>query len=114
MLIYFSSKKVEKLCCNQKESLKKLGPIISIKLIKIVGLLKELKCLNEVVLIPSLRFHKLKGDRQNQYSITISKDSPYRLILIPIDIDTKQNKLNSKEFETIVKIEILEVSKHYD
>ena len=73
--------------------------------------------LKDVSLVKHLRLHQLKGNRQDQYSITLLNSSKYRLIVYPIDENNNIMKSLDNEdlmFIKCIKIQIEEVSEHYE
>lgn len=75
------------------------GDQVAKKYIQRVSLIKAAKNLDEVMSLPALRCHPLKGKRRGQYAVKLT--GFYRLIFT-----VEKNHLN------IALIE--EVSKHYD
>jgi toxin HigB-1 len=96
--IVFRTRKLEKEYTDSAKAIKVYGLDIARKYIQRVGIIKTAKDIDELMLLPSLRCHPLKGDRQGQYAIKLS--GFYRLIFT----------LKGNQME-IVCIE--EVSKHY-
>lgn len=82
-----------------------------------INYLEQSECLLDVTKIPQYRLHQLKGDRKNQYSVVIDKQSKYRLIFYPIDENNNIMKSKDNEKEMFIKcivVEIMEVSEHYE
>jgi len=63
-----------------------------------INIIKHARDIDELVGLPALRCHRLKGDRQDQYAITLTK--LYRLIF-------------TLQGEALEIVQIEEVSKHY-
>ena len=117
MKVIYHNKKIEDLCENFTKATKKLGKEVAEKLHKLMNLLESFTNLYDIKVLPTYRLHLLKGDRQNQYSITLSKGSKWRLILYPLDEDENViTDLRDEKAALIksIKIEILEVSEHYE
>ncbi len=99
MIVNFKTKKLEKCYCQGKQAQKEFGSQIAKKYIQRVNLIKAAKDLDEVMSLPGLRCHPLKGNRKGQYAVKLT--SFYRLIFT-VDGDCLDIAL------------IEEVSKHYD
>ncbi|MCK5718322.1 MAG: type II toxin-antitoxin system RelE/ParE family toxin [Thiomargarita sp.] len=99
MIVNFKTKKLEKCYCQNNQAKRFFGDQIARKYIQRINLIKAAKSLDEIMLLPGLQCHSLKGNRQGQYAIKLT--GFYRLIFT-----VKGDNLN------IVLIE--EVSKHYD
>ncbi len=99
MIINFKTKKLDSCYCKSNQAKKEFGDIVATKYIQRINLIKAAKNLDEVMSLPGLRCHPLKGNRQGQYAVKLTEF--YRLIFT-VDGD----RLN------IALIE--EVSKHYD
>lgn len=99
LIVNFRTRKLEK--CFLKSSLasREFGEQVARKFIQRVTLIKAAKDIDELMLLPGLRCHPLKGNRQGQFAIKLT--GFHRLIF------TLEDKVLN-----IAKIE--EVSKHYD
>lgn len=110
MILTYKTKRLEKLCEDidyQNELVKKYGSEVTKKLqIRIVQL-KAFDCLLDVPTSPPFRRHKLKGNRSNQFAISITNQ--YRLIFT---VDGNNILIDNLKEITCIKIE--EVSKHYE
>lgn len=99
MIVNFKTKKLEKCYCQAKQAQKEFGEQVAKKYIQRINLIKAAKNLEEVMSLPGLRCHPLKGNRQGQYAVKLT--GFYRLIFILVD-----DRLEVAQIE--------EVSKHYD
>ncbi len=99
MIVNFKTKKLEKCYCQGKQAQKEFGSQIAKKYIQRVNLIKAAKNLDEVMSLPGLRCHHLKGNRKGQYAVKLT--GFYRLIFTV-----------AGDCLDIALIE--EVSKHYD
>ncbi|ROR57421.1 proteic killer suppression protein [Vibrio crassostreae] len=99
MIVTFKTKKLEKCYQQSNQAVREFGPQVARKYIQRVSLIKQAKNLDEVMGLPGLRCHPLKGDRQGQYAVNLT--GFIRLIFT----------LEGDCFN-VAKIE--EVSKHYD
>lgn len=99
MEIQFRTKKLQKHYENHKEAEKVYGVTVARRYIGRVNIIKQTRDLNELMQLPGLRCHELKGDRKGQYAINLT--GFYRLIFTVVD----------KKLEIAC---IQEVSKHYE
>ena len=115
MKILYKNSKIEKLCANEKEAVKKIGSKVANKLFAVLNLLKASKNLKDILVLPQYKLHALKGNREGEYSIYLGKNTGFRLIIIPLDENEKIITSNDMSIYTIsVCVEIVEVSKHYE
>ena len=98
MKICFKTKKLQKQYENAKEAEKAYGTQVGRKYIQRVGILKSAKSFDDLKIIPSLRFHPLKGNRKGEFAINLT--GFWRLIIT-----------NDGDTFDIARIE--EVSDHY-
>ncbi len=98
MEIVFRTRKLEKEYTVSAKAIKAYGSDVARKYIQRVNIIKTAKDMDELMQLPRLRCHPLKGNRQGQYAINLT--GFYRLIFTLVG--------NQME---IVCIE--EVSKHY-
>ena len=98
MDIVFRTRRLEKEYTDSAKAIKSYGPEVARKYIQRVNIIKNAKDMDELMRLPGLRCHPLKGDRHGQYSAKLT--GFYRLIFT-----LKRNQME------IVCIE--EVSKHY-
>ncbi|MGM0444062.1 MAG: type II toxin-antitoxin system RelE/ParE family toxin [Fibrobacterota bacterium] len=99
LLIKFKNKKLKKCYTTHKNAVKTYGADVARKYIQRINLIKNAEGIDEVMKLPGLRCHPLKGNRNGQYAVKLT--GFYRLIF-----KLENNVLN------IALIE--EVSKHYD
>ena len=98
MIVKFKTRQL-KLCYQEyRKASKAYGEQIARKYIQRINIIQQSQNLDELMKLPGLRCHPLKGERKGQYAIKLS--GFYRLIF----------KLSGTQLE-IVTIE--EVSKHY-
>ena len=110
MELTYKNEKLQNICENSKynkELVKKYGIEVSKKLPQRIKELKAFNSLNDVPINPPFRRHKLTGDRDNQFAISITNQ--YRLIF-----RQKENNIIIEDLRKIKEIEIMEVSKHYE
>jgi len=116
MDVIYKNKKIKKTCTDFKKAKQKYGDRASEKLFAVINLIEKAKNFNDVKNMPFLyRFHKLKADRKETYSISLGK-TKYRLIIKPLDKNEKEIKSNDEKIinESTKIVIILEVSDHYE
>ena len=101
--ISYRTKKLEKLCTNLKEARKQIGDKAGKNLILRITQLKSFKNLQMVPSKLPWRREKLQNE-ENRWSIRV--DSGFRIEFSAIDLN--------EDLRLIEKIEILEVSNHYE
>lgn len=100
MVIYFSTRKLEKIGSQEREMVKQLGPRRAEKLKQRLLELKAADVLSDISHLPPARCHQLTGKEAGIFSVDLGH--PYRLLFIPADdpvplcddggIDTKRVK----------------------
>ncbi len=81
MVIYFKTKKLQKLCSKRAEAVKKIGPKRAHKLQQRMMELQAAETLEDISRVPPARCHELTGNLQGQLSLDL--DHPHRLLFIP-------------------------------
>ena len=107
MLIYFKSRKLQKICSKRNEAVKKLGLKMALKLQQRMMELSAATCLDEISELPPPRCHQLKGNRTGQFSVDL--EHPYRLIFIPAISPEPEKEDGSLNLTTIDAIEIIDI-----
>ncbi|EHK2337302.1 type II toxin-antitoxin system RelE/ParE family toxin [Clostridium perfringens] len=101
MKLEFKTKKLKGFCENPKLAQKEYGAAIGNKLTQRVNELYRAVSLVDISKNPAARLHRLKGARDDEYTVDLVH--PFRLILKPI-VDSKDD-LNKLELIKIVRIE---------
>lgn len=117
MKIIYKNKKLEKECTSLKTATQRYGSDVGKALLKLTNFIEQAENLKDISNFPQYRLHQLKGDRKNQYTITILKSSKYRLIVYPLDENEKIFLSSENErlmFKKCKIINIVEVSEHYE
>ena len=107
MVIYFRTKKLQKICNHTDESIKKLGPIMTRKLQQRLMELKAATCLADISKVPPSRCHQMSGDRDRQLSVDLTH--PYRLIFIPANDPVPITNDGGLDWAKVTEIEIVEI-----
>lgn len=107
MKLVYKNKKIENVCTSYSYNnliLKEYGNIVAKKLPQRIIELKSFNSLQDVPTSLPFRRHKLIGKYDGCFAINITNQ--YRLIFRPLN--------GNDDLKQIDKIEILEVSKHYE
>ena len=108
MEIYFKTKRLQKICNNQKESIKAFGPKMAKKLHQRLFELSAARSLKDISRLPPARCHQLSGNRSNQFSVDL--EHPYRLLFIPADEPLPMLPEGGFDLKKISEIEIIEIT----
>lgn len=110
MELTYKNQKLQELCedpsCN-KELVKRYGKEVAEKLPRRIKELKAFESVNDIPVNLPYRRHKLTGKLKECFAINIT--GQYRLIFRP-----NENNIIIEELKEIKRIEIMEVSKHYE
>ena len=90
---------------------------MAISLMSRINAIEQANVIKDIILMPTFRFHQLKGKRKGYFSIDVKTiRDKWRIILQPLNDDEMIfDPCNIDEIATIVKIvEISEVSAHYE
>ena len=99
MKVTFRTRKLEREYLKSAVAIKAYGAQLARKYIQRINIIKHARNIEELISLPGLRCHPLKGKRADQFAVNLT--GYYRLIFT----------LQGEELE-IANIE--EVSKHYD
>jgi proteic killer suppression protein len=107
MLIYFRTKKLQKLCSEQREMQKHLGQAMARKLQQRMAELKAAETLSDISHLPPPRCHELTGNRAGQFSVDL--EHPYRLLFIPADDPIPYREDEGIDLALVKEIEIIDI-----
>jgi len=107
MVIYFKTRRLQKICSNTTESIKKLGPKMARKMQQRLMELKAASCLADISRVPPTRCHPLSGNRDGQLSIDL--EHPYRLLFIPANDPIPITQDGGLDWTKITEIEVVEI-----
>lgn len=110
MKIVFKNKRLQKVCSNRNEAVKKYGAKVGGKLLLRLAQLQAFESLEDVSQKPPFRRHLLTGTYQGCFAVDLT--SRFRLIFEPVF--EKNIKLEDSSLSEIKLIMIMEVSNHYD
>ncbi len=108
MLLFFRTKKLQKICNSAKEMQKAFGAIRAKKLQQRLMELQAADHLGQISRVPPPRCHEMTGDRQGQLSVDL--DQPYRLYFIPANDPVPVRDDNSLDWSAVTEIEIIEIA----
>ncbi len=112
MDILFQGRKLEKACHDQSLRIRTYG-LARAKLLE--RRLKEFRIaenLEEIRLLPQVRCHELKGNRQGTLSVDL--DHPYRLIFEPANDPVPRKSDGGLDWTQVTVIRILAVENYHD
>jgi len=107
MVIYFRTKRLQKICSNKNEAIKKLGSKMALKLQQRLMELKAASCLADISRVPPIRCHPLSGNRDGQLSVDL--EHPYRLLFIPANDPISVTQDGGLDWAKVTEIEIVEI-----
>ena len=108
MVIYFKTKKLQKICSNTNESINKLGTMMARKLQQRLMELQAASCLADISRVPPPRCHHLSGNRDGQLSVDL--EHPYRLLFIPANNPIPVTQDGGLDWAKVTEIEIVEIA----
>ncbi len=108
MLIFFKTKKLQKICSESASAQKHLGTKGSHKLKQRMMELKAAQNLDDISRLPPARCHELTGDRAGQLSVDL--EHPYRLLFIVADNPNPKKESGGLDWEGVTEIEIIAIA----
>ena len=99
MEVTFRTRNLEREYRKSDQAIKAYGAAVGRKYIQRINIIKQTRDIEELLRLPGLRCHPLKGDRKGQYAVNLT--GFYRLIF-------------TLKGEALEIAHIEEVSKHYD
>ncbi len=110
MKIFFKSKKLQKLCEDQRKLFKTLGRIRSEKLLTRLDDLYTAETLEDTRHLPG-HYHELVGDRKGQWACDL--DQPFRLIFEPTEKPIPTDDSGKYIWTAIEIIDIIEIADYH-
>jgi proteic killer suppression protein len=107
MEIYFKTRKLQKICSEEREMKKWFGTDCARKLQQRLMELKAADTLSDISFLPPPRCHELTGSRTGQFSVDLAH--PYRLLFIPANDPIPLQADGGIDKKRIDKIEIIEI-----
>lgn len=108
MVIYFKTKKIQKLCSSSEEAHKKLGAKMAKKLLQRMMELNAAGTLQAISYLPPPRCHELSGDRRGLLSVDL--EYPYRLLFIPANKPRPVKNDGGLDWAQVTEIEIIDIT----
>ena len=116
MQIEYKTEKTKKLCKQLDYAKKHLPTEVAEKLMSHINYIEQATCFADIMNFPPFKFHKLKGDRKNEFSLDVGRKLGYRIIIDPLDEQNNSLK-KEKDINTIKNctkiILVVEVTNHY-
>jgi proteic killer suppression protein len=97
----YSGDEICKLCQDHKYSVRKIGPMMTLKLEQRIKEISAADSLAVLKLLPGLHCHNLSGDRIGQWAVNLKQ--PKRLVFLPSWKD------DGRKVEEVTKITLLEI-----
>ncbi len=111
MKLYYHSKKLEKICTQERAMHKKLGDDMARKLKQRLMELRAADTLSDISHRPPPRPHELVENRAGQFSVDLAH--PYRLLFIPANEPIPQKEDGGIDREQVTEVEIIEIADTY-
>ncbi|ORC32619.1 killer suppression protein [Marispirochaeta aestuarii] len=111
MLIYFKTKKLQKLCSEEREMNKSLGLKMKKKLQQRLMELKAANVLEDLSHLPPTRCHELTN-RRGVFSVDL--EYPQRLLFIPADEPIPCKDDGGIDLKAVTEIEIIAIEDTHD
>ncbi len=108
MILYFKTRRLQKICSHAGEAINKLGPKMASKLQQRLMELNAASCLADVSKLPPQRCHQLSGNRKGQLSVDL--EQPYRLLFIPANDPVPETTDGGLDWAMVTEIEIIEIT----
>jgi plasmid maintenance system killer protein len=108
--IYFKNRRLANACNSSKECQRTFGAERSKKIQQRLVELKAADSLADVKKIPQARCHPLKGDREGQFSVTVSGN--YRIIFMPYRTLPKKDE-GGINYELITEIRVIGIEDYH-
>lgn len=108
MELFFRSKKIQKICNDEKKMLAELGNQRAGKLKQRLAELHAADNLTQISRVPPPRCHELTGDRKGQLSVDLGH--PYRLIFIPANEPVPKHPDGGLDWDRVTEVEIVEIA----
>ncbi len=105
MVIYFKTKKLQKLCSKRAEAIKRLGLKRGHKLQQRMMELQAAETLEDISRVPPARCHELTGNLQGQ--LTMDLDHPYRLLFIAANDPLPEREEGGLDWSEVTEVEII-------
>ena len=116
LIVKYQHNRDRKICEDTKRAIRVLGSRAGKQLTELIVLLKNVKDLSDVAMMPQYRLHKLKGDLKDKYSMSLP-GTGIRIEFYPMDENENVLLSGNDEAEMFRNTKIVlitEVSDHYE
>ncbi|HDZ84497.1 MAG TPA: killer suppression protein [Nitrospirae bacterium] len=107
MEIYFKTRKLQKICSQEKEMRRALGAKSAAKLGQRLFELQAAESLQEVSYLLPTRCHELTGKEAGQFSVDL--EHPYRLLFVPSENPVPRCEDGGIDLSKVKEIEIIAI-----
>ncbi len=111
MEIVFVSRKIEKACNSERESVRMWGAENARKIRRRLAELHAAGTLGDMGRFPPARLHALKGDRKGQFAVDVRH--PFRLLFEPAHYPLPLKDDGSVDLARITRIRVLSVEDYH-
>lgn len=108
--IYFTNKKLQKLCNNQAQLIRKHGLKPAKKISRHLHNMRVAQSLEDIRYLPG-RCHPLSGDRAGQFALDLVH--PHRLIFVPHHDPIPQKEDGGVDWQSITAVRIIAVEDYH-
>ena len=108
MTIYFKTRRLQRICSQQEEAVRRLGPKRGRRLQQRLMELAAADSLADVDRVPPPRCHELTGNRKGQLSVDLGH--PYRLLFIPANDLIPTTMEGGLDWQRITEVEIIDIT----
>ena len=116
MDIKYKTDKVKRLCKELAYAKKQLPAEVAEKLMAHINYIEQAACFSDIMTYLPFKFHKLQGDRKDEYALDVGRKLGYRIIIEPLDGNNKSLK-KEKDINLIKNctkiVLVVEVTNHY-
>jgi proteic killer suppression protein len=112
MYIKFKTKKLKKLCESHKELCKNWNLEVGKKIVMRLDAIRAASNLAVLRTLPQLHFHKLRGDKEGAYAITVH--GKVRMVLEPIEELIIDEKAGGLDLSKVIGVMITYVGDYHD
>ena len=116
MDVEYKTEKTKKLCKELAYAKKQLPTEVAEKLLSHINYIEQVSCFADIMNYPLFKFHKLYGDRKDDYALDVGRKLGYRIIIEPFDENNKSLK-KEKDINVIKNctkiVLVVEVTNHY-
>ena len=117
MTIKYKDAKVERLCSDFAHAKKQLPADVAEKLFAHINYIEQATNFSDIMTYAPFHFHKLQGNRKDEYTLDIGRKLGYRITIEPL-CENGQSLKKEKDINVIKNctkiVLVLEITNHYD